>query len=159
MGRARLLCRAHGAVRGAGARSWPVCAARAPFAPHIASSDQVQSATAGLLDALGAVESALSEREDADGSADSFLLGSTFSLAEAIAGPWVERMIRMLPHWRDMHILSLCEARGLQRTRRWLEAVAARPSVAETSAGTAEMIRASRLYYVDYVSPGAPGEL
>ena len=135
-------------------------AARAPLAPYTASSDQVQSATADLLDALGAVESALSEREDAlNGSADSFLLGSTFSLAEAIAGPWVERMIRMLPHWRDTHILSLCEARGLQRTRRWLEAVAARPSVAETSAGKAEMVRASRLYYVDYVSPGAPGEL
>jgi len=48
---------------------------------------------------------------------------------------------------------------GLDRTQRWLLAVAARPSVAQSSAGAEEMALAARKYYVEHVSPGAPGVL
>jgi len=87
------------------------------------------------------------------------LLGSQFSLAECVAAPWAERMILMLPYWRGLSVLDLCQQSGCPRTAAWLEAVAARPSVAATSAGEREMARAARQYYVTHVSPGAPGEL
>ena len=64
----------------------------------------------------------------------------------------------MLPYWRGMDVLRMCEAQGLRRTAAWMRAVAARPSVQATSAGRAEMARAAKLYYVSHVSPGAEGE-
>ena len=87
-----------------------------------------------------------------------FLLGERFSHAEAVAAPWVERMLLMLPFWRGLDALLMCERSGLTATSAWMRAVAARPSVQETSAGEAEMVRASKLYYVDYASPGTQGE-
>jgi len=63
----------------------------------------------------------------------------------------------MLPYWRGIDTLLLCKQYGLKRTAAWLQAVAARPSVIATSAGQSEMARASKLYYVSYVSPNAPG--
>ena len=74
------------------------------------------------------------------------------------AAPWVERLIRMLPHWRAFDTLAFCHSAGLSLTANWLAAVNERPSVRSSSAGEAEMVRASRLYYVDFVSPGAPGQ-
>lgn len=87
-----------------------------------------------------------------------FLLGSSFSLAECVAAPCVERMLAMLPYWRGFDVLDLCRQRSLTRTAAWMKAVAARPSVMATTAGHAEMARAARQYYVNHVSPGAPGE-
>ena len=70
----------------------------------------------------------------------------------------MERMLLMLPFWRGFDILRLCERNGLDKTARWIRAVASRPSVQTTSAGADEMARASRRYYVEYASPGTPGE-
>ena len=67
-------------------------------------------------------------------------------------------MLLMLPYWRNLDILALCERQGLTRTRAWLESVAARTSVVETAADEEEMVRASRLYYVSFASPGSRGE-
>lgn len=86
-------------------------------------------------------------------------MGEAFSLAEVVAAPWAERILLMLPYWRAIDPLRLCEVNGLKLTGKWLQATAARRSVVATSAGGVEMARASRLYYVDYVSPGAPGTL
>ena len=87
-----------------------------------------------------------------------FLLGEQFSFGEAVAAPWVERMLLMLPYWRGVDTLKLCEAHGLERTSRWMQAVAMRPSVQRSSAGEDEMVRASKLYYVEHASPGTRGE-
>lgn len=65
----------------------------------------------------------------------------------------------MLPHWRALDALDLCRSAGLSRTAEWMQAVNARESVRTTSAGKPEMVRASSLYYVRFVSPGAPGRL
>lgn len=65
----------------------------------------------------------------------------------------------MLPHWRAFDIEVLCEQNGLMRTRDWIRAVLSRESVVESAATVEEMARASRLYYVSYVSPGAVGSL
>ena len=116
------------------------------------SEFQASAALSGLLETLSQVNEQLQVTRDA------FLLGSQFSHAECVAAPWVQRMLLMLPYWRNMDILDECEQRGLSCTARWLRAVAARPSVIETACEEAEMVRASKLYYVDYASPGSPGE-
>ena len=67
-------------------------------------------------------------------------------------------MLCMLPFWRNLDIARLCEQQGLVRTRQWLEAVAARPSVVATAADEAEMARAAKLYYVSFASAGSRGE-
>ena len=85
------------------------------------------------------------------------MLGEAFSTAEVVAAPWVERMALMLPHWRNVDVFALCDSHGLTLTSKWLRAVLARPSVVATSAGKDEMALAARRYFVDYVSPGAPG--
>jgi hypothetical protein len=63
----------------------------------------------------------------------------------------------MLPYWRAIDPLALCSSHGLTRTAVWLQAVTSRPSVIKTSAGEAEMARASKLYYVNYATPGSKG--
>ncbi len=116
-------------------------------------------ATSALVATLVQVEDALRDRADGAAACGPFLLGGTFSLAEAVAAPWCERMLRMLPHWRAIDTPSLCERHGLLLTREWLLATAARPSVVQSSAGDVEMARAAALYYVSHVSPGAAGRL
>ena len=64
----------------------------------------------------------------------------------------------MLPYWRGFDVRTLCERQGLGLTSAWLGAVAARPSVQKSSAGVDEMARAAAKYYVEYASPGTPGE-
>jgi len=111
-----------------------------------------------LLQALSEVENRLLMRQGIDGDAGPFLCDE-FSLAEVVAAPWAERMLEMLPHFRALDLPLLLQQMALDRTRRWLLAVAARPSVAQSSAGAEEMARAARRYYVEYASPGAPGAL
>lgn len=122
------------------------------------SEAQVQLAVASFLHTLAPVEERLPARSE-DGADDCFLLGAQFSLAEAVAAPWVERMLLMLPYWRGIDTLELCARHGLPKTTAWMRAVAARPSVKKTSAGTEEMARAARRYFVDYATPGTPGEV
>lgn len=113
-----------------------------------------------LLQALSEVENRLLVRQGfGSGEADGPFLCDDFSLAEAVAAPWAERMLSMLPYWRALDLPLLMQQVGLDRTHRWLSAVAERPSVVQSSAGVEEMARASRRYYVEHVSPGAPGAL
>ena len=72
------------------------------------------------------------------------MLGKTFSLAEVAAAPWVERMIRMLPYFRNVDFFRLCRQSGLTRTEAWCRAIVERPSVVESTAGEVEMRRAAR---------------
>lgn len=61
-----------------------------------------------------------------------FLLGTRFSLAEANAAPFVQRMCAALPAYGALDPLDLCDEMGLEHLRRWMEAVLARPSVVRT---------------------------
>ena len=63
----------------------------------------------------------------------------------------------MMPYWRGIDALKLCESNGLTRTSAWLRAVTARPSVLQSSAGEAEMADAALKYFVDYATPGTRG--
>ena len=123
------------------------------------SEPQVHVATAAFVSTLSQVEKRLQGAATDAAAPAAFLLGDDFSLAEAIAAPWVERMLLMLPYWRGIDAVALCEQHACPRTAQWLQAVAARPSVQQTSAGEAEMARAAKLYYVDYASPDTRGEV
>jgi len=125
------------------------------------SEQQAQARRYPLLMALSEVENRLLMRQgmDSEGMGSSTFLCDDFSLAECVAAPSAERMLAMLPHWRALDLPSFAQQSGLDRTRRWLLAVAEHPSVVESSAGEEEMARASRRYYVEHVSPGAPGVL
>ena len=122
------------------------------------SEQQARARQYPLLQALSEVENRLIMRQGI-GEPESPFLCDGFSLAECVAAPWAERMLAMLPHWRALDLPKLLQQSGLDRTRRWLLAVAEHPSVVESSAGVEEMARASRRYYVEHVSPGAPGVL
>ena len=122
------------------------------------SEPQVEVATAAYAATLLRVEEKLCAAANGNSAPAAFLLGGTFSLAEAVAAPWVERMLLMLPYWRGIDALALCREHGCVRTARWLQAVAARPSVQRSSAGEEEMVAAAKRYYVEYASPGTRGE-
>ena len=125
---------------------------------------QAQARRYPLLQAFSELENKLLLRQGfnpttgADDSESPFLCDD-FSLAEVVAAPWVDRMLSMLPHWRALELLPFMQQCGLDRSVRWMKAVAARPSVTQSSAGAEEMARASGRYYVEHVSPGAPGVL
>jgi len=124
------------------------------------SEQQAQARRYPLLQALSELENLFLTRQGfGDDEAESPFLCDEFSLAEVVAAPWAERMLLMLPHWRAFELTGLIQSVGLDRTHRWLLAVAARPSVVQSSAGAEEMALASRKYYVEHVSPNAPGVL
>ena len=64
----------------------------------------------------------------------------------------------MLRHFRAIDICRMCDTQGLPLTSAWLQAVAAHPSVVQTSAGEEEMARAARKYFVTFVSAGAAAD-
>jgi glutathione S-transferase len=103
-----------------------------------------------FADSLSVLESQLLD--------DGFLLGDTFSLAECICAPWVQRFFVTLPYFRGIdfqeQILSL-----YPNVARWMAAVSSRPSVLESKCDEEEMLNAARRYYVSFVSPDAPGRL
>ena len=62
-----------------------------------------------------------------DGLAGPFLAGAAFTLADANAFPFFERLVFSLRHYRRVDALA-----AFPRTRAWFEACTARPSVAAT---------------------------
>lgn len=63
----------------------------------------------------------------------SFLLGKDFSLAECLSAPFVIRARTALKVHRGVDIQADAQAMRLERLAQWLDAVAARPSVASTT--------------------------
>ena len=87
-----------------------------------------------------------------------FLLGDSFSLAECISSPWVQRFYVTLPHFRgiDFEDDVLSEFKFLAT---WTKAICNRPSCVTSLCPRDEMIDACKRYYVSYLSPGASGSL
>ena len=82
-----------------------------------------------------------------------FLLGEKFSIAECISAPWVQRFHHVIPHYRAETLNDIGVSGSISK---WMEAVQKRSSVIDTGVPSGEMFRAAELYYVSYVSPGAP---
>ena len=96
--------------------------------------------------ALSSLESVLQESKS-----DEFVLDS-FSVAECIAAPWVQRFFVTLPFYRNI----IADELLAERTERWMKAVRNRPSVMASKCPEDEMLAAAERYYVSYVTPGAP---
>jgi glutathione S-transferase len=88
-----------------------------------------------------------------------FVLGNTFSVAECMAAPWIQRFYVTLPYFRGIHIIEDIIPKECEEVAKWMEVVRKRPSVQVTACADDEMLNAARKYYVSYVSPGAPGTL
>lgn len=92
-------------------------------------SEEEAAAAAKLRGGLRAMDAFLSET----GGEGPFLLGDTFSAAEAATAPWVLRLMKVLPAMRP----TLDPARwfdedGLTRLASWVDAVCMRPSCIDT---------------------------
>jgi glutathione S-transferase len=112
-----------------------------------------RTARTAFSSSLKDLEPILSE-QDGD-----FVLGNTFSVAECIAAPWVQRFYVVLPYFRGVQIIEEIVPKECEEVAKWMEVVRKRPSVQVTACADDEMFRAARKYYVSYVSSGAPGTL
>jgi len=111
-----------------------------------------------LESSLGALEDALNQiTEVSEGGSGDFLLGDSFSLAECIAAPWVQRLFVTLPYFRSVDFRKT--VLPYKRTKKWMDAVRARSSVTVTKCPEDEIVAAARRYYVSYISPGSPGAM
>lgn len=91
-----------------------------------------------LVSGLRALDAFLREFGCGDGP---FLLGSTFSFAEAACAPFAQRFATVLPAMRPEHApQGLLQEHGLERIGSWLEAVCARPSCTETIMPADELV-------------------
>mmetsp|Transcript_28136 Transcript_28136/g.39580 ORF Transcript_28136/g.39580 Transcript_28136/m.39580 type:complete len:151 (-) Transcript_28136:191-643(-) len=88
-----------------------------------------------------------------------YCLGNTFSIAECIAAPWVQRFFVTLPYFRGADFGSDVLPEQCKEVAKWMDAVRKRPSVIASACPDDEMLAAARKYYVSFVSPGAPGVL
>mmetsp|Transcript_26595 Transcript_26595/g.37455 ORF Transcript_26595/g.37455 Transcript_26595/m.37455 type:complete len:151 (+) Transcript_26595:389-841(+) len=98
----------------------------------------------------------LEEQLSGDGH---FCLGKTFSIAECIAAPWVQRFFVTLPYFRGVDFSQDVLPARCKKVARWMSAVRERPSVIASACPEDEMLEAAKKYYVSFVSPGAPGVL
>mmetsp|Transcript_15245 Transcript_15245/g.28492 ORF Transcript_15245/g.28492 Transcript_15245/m.28492 type:complete len:156 (+) Transcript_15245:608-1075(+) len=90
-------------------------------------------------------------------NAGPFVLGDTFSVAECIAAPWVQRFFVTLPYFRKIdldHVIR--NDTDYEKVVNWMDAIRTRPSVARTACPPEEMLAAAQRYYVSYFSPGSP---
>jgi len=122
------------------------------------------SAKSALLEFRASLQ--LLERELPEVKVDSsstngnyFCLGNTFSVAECIAAPWIQRFYVTLPYFRGVDFEKDVLPPECTKVCRWANSVRARSSVVKSACPEDEMLAAARRYYVSFVSPGAPGKL
>ena len=61
-----------------------------------------------------------------------YLLGGTYTMAEACCTSFLQRALPTLPAFRGIDVDELVERGGLRRLRRWMDAALARPSALDT---------------------------
>ena len=105
-----------------------------------------------------------------------FLLGPTFSVAECVAAPWIQRFYFVLEHFRgidfedDILVRLKTNDNGKSSNnddnqgnknvvQTWMENVMQRRSVQQTECPHDEMAAAAMRYYVSYISPGSPASI
>jgi glutathione S-transferase len=72
--------------------------------------------------------------------AHAYFLGDVYSLAETSCTPFVERLMNVLPEWRQVDVMAICAERKLLRLALWMRACVLRPTAIETSPGSQELI-------------------
>lgn len=98
-----------------------------------AKDDKLDAEFTTFREGLVAVDTFLNHHGNGEGP---FLFGSTFSLAECNAAPFVQRACIILPAFTGqaansvkVNPLDICDDLGLIRLKQWMEAVLSRPSV------------------------------
>ena len=117
------------------------------------SEKEVKRRKTSFIESLGTINDLLQKR-----GSGVFLLGTSFSYAECISAPWIQRFYVTMPYFRgidfEKDILSNFDALPL-----WMEGVCGRPSCTASICPEEEMIAACKRYYVSYLSPQAKGYL
>jgi glutathione S-transferase len=117
------------------------------------SESSAQSSRIAFCETLQILENEL------PGEGGDFCRGDTFSIAECVAAPWVQRFFVTLPYFRGVDFGEKVLPVDCVKVARWMDAVRQRPSVIASACPDEEMIAAARRYYVSFVSAGAPGIL
>lgn len=78
--------------------------------------------------------------KEGDNPHEHYLMGPFYTTAEVLCTPYVARMVQTLPEWRDMDVLSECEARKLHRVVGWMRACLARPAAQLTGPNRKELV-------------------
>ena len=86
----------------------------------------------GIIKGLKTVDNSLRMHGEKDEGAG-YLLGDNYSLAEAMTAPFVVRMLANFPEWRGVDLLEHCEVMGLDRLKKWFQAVSMRESTIQTT--------------------------
>jgi glutathione S-transferase len=115
------------------------------------NEESVGPAKEAFCESLRLLEDNLSQTNGGD-----FVLGETFSVAECMVAPWLQRFCVALPFFRGVDFDSLL-SKEESAVKRWSRAVLARQSVIATGAGEDSIIASSKRFFVKHVSPGAPG--
>lgn len=114
-----------------------------------AKTDEAKAAFASALVGVEAfLEASAKRRGSGDGmdsSSGPFLLGETFSTAECIAAPFVQRCCTVLPHFcgPELDPFLLCDQLRLPRLSKWMSAVLARQSVVTSGVPSQGMIEST----------------
>jgi len=81
----------------------------------------------------------------------------SFGMVECLIGPWVSRMNSVLPEFRCISVEK--ELNQYPRAAKWLEMIAKRPSILESSVSTEKLLSSYRARFIKYVSTNEPGSL
>jgi len=120
------------------------------------SQKEVERQKLSYIQSLGVIDKLL-QQQSGDGD---YLLGSTFSYAECISAPWIQRFYITLPYFRGIDFEEdILSNSNFVCISSWMEAVCNRPSCIVSMCPEDEMIAACKRYYVSFVSPGASGSL
>lgn len=92
----------------------------------------------------------------ADPAKTPFFLESGFCLGEVCLAPFVQRLLVTVPHWVGVDVLDMAEEEGCRRLRRWMQALAERPSTVASGGSKEETIKNfTRL--LEMMKPGGGG--
>lgn len=109
--------------------------------------EKQEAAREELVRGLTALDAFLVRAGTSDVSGDTeagYFLGSQFSMAEVITGPFLLRRMATLPAIGDFDLKAECKKHKLARLEQWMSAVAARPSLASTIPSKEDLVQSTQ---------------
>ena len=122
------------------------------------SQKQVDQNIQSFLSSLKTIDDIFKNQQRSDD--ENFLLGGTFTYAECISAPWIQRFYVTMPYFRGIDFeKDLLLNNNFECLSNGMGAVCQRQSCIDSKCPEDEMIAACKRYYVSYLSPGASGSL
>mmetsp|Transcript_17488 Transcript_17488/g.38102 ORF Transcript_17488/g.38102 Transcript_17488/m.38102 type:complete len:122 (-) Transcript_17488:364-729(-) len=78
------------------------------------------------------------------GTTGGFFLGEDLSMAEVLTAPFILRRMATLPAIAGLDLREHCQKEGLSRLLQWMDAVAARPSLVDTTPPQEDLVESVR---------------